>query len=154
MSRLPTPHDVFKLGFPWRRPRLSFRNELENLLSNVFGDEDEGWPDGSLKPSVDLCETDDMLEARLDLPGVLPAEINIQINGDTLTVSGERNEERHTAQDRKFHRVERRTGTFCRSIRLPCAVSETEVTAQQKHGVLTITMPKVQPNRPFKIEIS
>ena len=152
MAGTLTPRKRFQLGFPWRTSRLNFQDELESLLTNVFGDEEDGWPTGSLTPLMDLSETDATVEARMDLPGVAPDEIDIQIRNDMLTVSGERKEEKEE-KDRTYHRIERRVGSFSRSMRLPCAVDEGKVTAKQKDGVLSISMPKSEAAKPHKVKV-
>jgi len=130
----------------------TLRNEMENLLSNIFEEESDGWFGGTLKPSVDLSETDNAVEVRMDLPGVKAEEINIHINNNLLTVSGERKEEKET-KDKTYHRVERRTGSFSRSFGLPCAVAEDEVAADYQDGVLNITLPKAEEAQGRKIKV-
>ena len=88
-----------------------------------------------------FSETDTAIEAKLDLPGVKPEEVEIQLNGNVLTISGERKEEEEE-KGKTFHRVERRVGQFSRSMSLPCPVEEDEVAASYKDGVLTIMLPK------------
>ena len=139
--------------FPWgRETQPSLRDEMEGLLSRFWEDEPDGWFSGALKPSVDLSETDKTVEVRMDLPGVKPKEIDIQINNNLLTVSGERKEEKEE-KGKTYHRVERRTGSFSRSFTLPCAVAEDEVAAEYKDGILTITLPKTEEAQARKIEV-
>lgn len=139
--------------FPWGREAFpSLREEMEDLLSRVWEDESEGWFSGALKPSVDLSETEKAVEVRMDLPGVKAKEIDIQINKNLLTVSGERKEEKEE-KGKTYHRVERRTGNFSRSFTLPCAVAEDEVAAEYKDGILTITLPKTEEAQTRKIKV-
>ncbi|MGI9327637.1 MAG: Hsp20/alpha crystallin family protein, partial [Pseudomonadales bacterium] len=79
-------------------------------------------------------------------------EIEIQLNGNVLTVSGERKEEQEE-KGKTYHCVERRIGTFSRSMTLPCPVEEDEVAAAFKDGVLTITLPKTDEAKTRKIKI-
>lgn len=139
---------------PWfrRDPVLAVREEVEDLLSRIWGDEGDGWLVGRYSPSLDLAETDSTVEVRLDLPGAKPEEIDIQLSGNVLTVSGERKEEKEE-KGRTFHRVERREGGFSRSISLPCAVEEEKVQAQYRDGVLSITMPKTEKAKAKKIKV-
>lgn len=139
--------------FPWGRETLpSLRDEMEGLLSRIWEDEPDGWFSGALKPSVDLSETEKAVEVRMDLPGVKRKEIDIQINNNLLTVSGEREVEKEE-KGKTYHRVERRTGRFSRSFALPCAVAEDRVSAEYKDGILTITMPKTEEAQARKIEV-
>ncbi|MGV3483722.1 MAG: Hsp20/alpha crystallin family protein [Planctomycetaceae bacterium] len=127
-------------------------DEMRQLISRVFSDsKDQIWPAGSLG-SLDLSETDNEITVRLDLPGVDAKEIDIQINGNLLTVAGERKEEKEE-KDKLYHRVERRYGSFSRSVSLPCAVDQEQVDAQYCDGVLSIKLPKSDIAKSRKIEI-
>jgi HSP20 family protein len=101
---------------------------------------------------LDLSETDTAVETKMDLPGVKPEEIEIQLNGNVLTVSGERKEEQEE-KGKTYHRLERRVGNFSRSMTLPCPVEEDEVAASYKDGVLSITLPKTDEAKTRKIKI-
>jgi HSP20 family protein len=125
---------------------------MEDLMSKLFGEHEEIWPFGRISPSLDLAETDHAIEARLDLPGVDPKEIDIQINANMLTVSGQRKEEKEE-KGKTYHRVERRAGSFSRSVSLPCPVKEEAVEAKCGDGVLTITMPKTEEAKSRKIAV-
>jgi HSP20 family protein len=134
-----------------RAPLVVLRDEMDDLLSRFFGGED-GWFAGRIVPTVDLAETDEAVLAKLDLPGVNPDEIDISISGNLLTVRGERKEEKEE-KGKTFHRIERRTGAFSRSLTLPCAVNEDEVAAEYKDGVLAITLPKCEEAKSHKIKV-
>ena len=119
------------LAAQWRSdPLAALRNEMNDLRTRFWGD-DEGWFAGSMMPSLDLSETDTAIEVRVDLPGLKPKDIDIQLNGNILTVTGQREEEREE-KGRTFHRVERQSGSFSRSITLPCSVAESEVAAEDR----------------------
>jgi HSP20 family protein len=137
----------------WRRdPFAALRDEMNDLRARFWGDEDEGWFGGALAPSVDLSETDTAVEVSMDLPGVKAKEIDIQISGNVLTVTGQRQEEKEE-KGRTFHRVERHSGSFSRSLTLPCAVNENEVGAEYRDGVLHITMPKSEEAKPHRNKV-
>lgn len=124
-------------GEPW-----GFIDEMEHRLARLWGNDQDGWF-GSGSAPLDISESDTAVEAKMDLPGVKPNEIEIQLNGSVLTVSGERKEEKEE-QGKTYHRVERRVGSFSRSFTIPCPVEEDEVAAAYLDGVLTITLPKTQ----------
>src|SRR6185295_17886631 len=105
-------------GF-FRRPLQSIREEMQDLVSQVLGDEAPSWFPASIAPNIDVSETDHAVEVRMDLPGIKPEEIDIQLSNNLLTVSGERKEEKEE-KGKTFHRVERRMGSFSRSVLLPC----------------------------------
>ena len=128
------------------------RGEMEELMSRFWGDEEDGWNFARMTPAIDVTESESALEARVDLPGVKPDEIDIQLSGNLLTVSGERKEEKEE-KGRTYHRIERRSGSFSRCVSLPCAVQEDEVAADCRDGVLTITLPKTDEAKSHKIKV-
>jgi HSP20 family protein len=152
MSTLAPVRREGKAVRPWFRfdPIRSVREEMDELMTRAFGE--ESWPFGPVAPSLDVAETNGAVEVRLDVPGVEPKEIDIQLNGNMLTVSGRRKEEKEE-KDKTFHRVERRFGSFSRSITLPCPVKEEAIEAKYHDGVLTITMPKTEEAKAKKIEV-
>ena len=103
---------------------------------------------------MDVSETDKTVEVRLDLPGIKPEDVDIQLCAGTLTVRGERREEEEKKdKERNYHRVERRYGNFSRSVTLPCGVREDEAAAEYKDGVLTVTLPKSEESKTRRIKV-
>jgi len=135
-----------------REPLLSLRGEMEDLLSRFWDGESE-WFGGNIMPSVDFSETDKSVEVTMDLPGMKPNEIDIELNNNVLTVKGERKEEKEE-KGKTYHRVERHSGTYSRSFTLPCAVAEDEVAAEYKDGILTITLPKTEEAKARKVKVN
>ncbi len=138
---------------PWFRlgPLENIREEMEEFISRTFGDGAESWG-VRVVPSLDLSETDSALEVRMDVPGMESKDIDIQVNGNLLTISGERKEEREE-KGKTYHRLERRVGSFSRSVTLPCPVQENAVDAQYKNGILTIKLPKTDEAKAHKITV-
>lgn len=134
-----------------RGPLASLRDEMEGLLSGLC-ETGDSWFSGRIIPSLDLSETDDAVEVKMDVPGVKPADIDIQINGNLLTISGQRQEEKQE-KGRTFHRVERRSGGFSRTVTLPCTVDEAKVDAQYRDGILRVNMPKTAESKAHKIKV-
>jgi HSP20 family protein len=139
---------------PWfrRGPLESIREEMQELISRTFGEEGDFFAVDRITPSLDLAETDGALEVRMDVPGMEAKDIDIQVNNNLLTVSGERKEEREE-KGKTYHRVERRVGSFSRSVTLPCPVNEGAVDAQYKNGILTIKLPKTDEAKAKKITV-
>ena len=135
-----------------RDPFTALRGEMNDLRARLVGDEDEGWFREAMVPALDLSETDTAIEVRMDLPGITAKDIDIQISGNVLTVSGRREEEKEE-KGKTFHRVERRYGSFSRSVTLPCAVVESEVAAECHDGILTIKLPKTEESKAHKIKV-
>lgn len=133
-------------------PLAALQEEFGELASTLLADVGEMWPLSRVVPSLDLSETDSAVEVRMDLPGIKPEEIDIHLTDNTLTVSGERKEEKEE-KGKTFHRVERRQGSFSRTVTLPCCVDDAKVDAQYKDGVLTIKMPKSEEARARKVKV-
>jgi len=103
---------------------------------NLQDDADLGW-----SPRLDISETDAALEVVADLPGLEKKDINVTIEDDLLVIKGERKEEKEE-KGKKFHTIERRSGTFYRALRLPLEVETDKIEAAFKDGVLTLKLPK------------
>ena len=137
----------------WSRdPWNALRDEMSELRSRFFGEDDGGWLAGAVAPSLDLAETDTTVEVRMDIPGVKSKDIDIQLNGNLLTVTARREEEKEE-KGRTFHRIERHSGQFSRSLTLPAPVIESEVAAEYRDGVLSITLPKTDESKAHKIKV-
>ena len=104
-------------------------------------------------PATDLIESDSHYILRADLPGLSEDDVNVELDGNILTVSGER---RSSSEDRKagYHRVERSYGSFRRAVRLPEGVDGGAITATFDKGVLEITVPKPEAAKPHKVQIT
>ena len=127
-------------------------DEIEDAMARMWDAGNGGWPWATAMPSIDISETEKSVDVKLDLPGVKAKEIDIQLNGNLLTVRGDRKEEEEK-KGKMFHRVERRYGSFSRSITLPCPVQEDEVAAEYRDGVLSITLPKTEEAKSKKIAV-
>lgn len=92
-------------------------------------------------PPVDVEETDKEVTVRAEIPGVDPSRIEVKVVGDTLTLSGSKEETREE-KSRNVHRSERRFGSFVRRITLPDTVDADKATADFSSGVLTIRLAK------------
>jgi HSP20 family protein len=104
-------------------------------------------------PATDLIESDSHYILRADLPGLSEDDVNVELDGNVLTVSGER---RSSTEDRKagYYRVERSYGSFRRSVRLPEGVDAEAITATFDKGVLEISVPKPEAVKPHKVLIT
>ena len=129
-------------------PFAAFREELNRTLDDFF--RRAAFPLGSvpaklaafsLTPQMDVSETDEHVEIAVELPGLDPDNVEVSIDGDVLTIQGQKTLQREL-DERDYHVVERSQGSFSRSIRLPYEVDPNQIQAAFKHGVLTITVPK------------
>jgi len=102
---------------------------------------------------VDILEKDGNLILRAELPGMTEKQIELKLEGNTLTLKGERKMEN---EDKKssYHRVESFYGSFTRSFRLPDTVDAEKINAEYKNGVLMVTIPQKPEVRPREIPVS
>ena len=94
-------------------------------------------------PRLDITETGKNIEVKAELPGMEKKDIDITLDGDLLVIKGEKRHETEE-KDRCYHRVERRFGSFYRTIRLPYEVKGDKIDAAFKDGILTVTLPKAK----------
>jgi HSP20 family protein len=111
--------------------------------------ESDAW---NWQPVVDVYEKDDNIIIKADLPGVDKKNINVDLNGRVLTLSGERAEEKEANED-KCYRKERSYGKFVRTFKLATDVQPDKINATYKDGVLHVTIPKSEANKPKQITI-
>jgi len=133
------------------RELTALQSEVNRLFSRVGGSdvaERQSWT-----PAIDTIETDDAIKLKAGLAGMDPADISIEVQDNVLTLSGERRFEEEVKED-KYYRIERRYGSFSRSIALPQAVDESKIEANYENGVLEVTVPKAEVVKPTKIAVS
>lgn len=106
----------------------------------------------SFSPSVDIFEEKEAIVVAVELPGVKAEDVNITVENDLLTISGERKFDRREGKG-DWHRVESTYGTFTRSFALPKTVSAENIDANLDAGVLTVRLAKRQEAKPRKIEV-
>jgi HSP20 family protein len=129
------------------REIASLQSELGRLL-NVVGESARGQ---AWMPPADAWETDRELVFAFELAGIPEGDISIELEQGTLTVSGERRPPEVPAE--RLHRLERRYGPFSRSVSVPAAVADEQISAHYKDGVLEIRIAKPEAPKPRKIEI-
>ncbi len=127
-------------------PFLAFRHEMDRLFDSFFAPSSftrglGGQMMFAFSPPVDVTETDKEVRLRAELPGVEEKEIDISLDGDVLTIRGEKREERTEDGDRR-RVVETSYGSFERNIRLPFEPEDDAIKASFKDGVLAIAVQK------------
>ena len=138
------------------RELSSLQTEMNRLFNTAFGDLPNGGTGGAARrwmPPMDLLETDEHFVLRADLPGMTEADVNIELEDNVLTVSGERKAEREDKRE-GFYRMERAFGSFSRSLTLPKGVDPEAVNASFDQGVLEVRIPKPEQRKPRRINIS
>jgi len=144
---------------PWRREEGPFemlRRQLEMLhrdIDRVFEElwSGRGWPSlafepmtrGELVPQLDMTEDDEAFHLSVELPGMDEKDVEVTLRNHTLTIKGEKKEEKEL-KDKDVHRRERAYGYFRRSIEIPADVDADKITATYRKGVLTIDLPKTK----------
>ena len=126
---------------PWTG-LTGLRSEMDRLFERFL---EPVWAEmptlGEWEPKIDVTESRDAVMVKADLPGVDQKDIGVSLEGGVLTIKGERRHEKEE-KDKRYHRVERSYGAFCRAMRLPSGVDAGKTVAEFKDGVLTITLPK------------
>lgn len=140
-------------------PFREFQN-LENEMNRLFRHRLSGAPrseealtTSQFAPPVDVYEDDSKLSIKMDVPGVDSKDLDIRVDGNLLTVSGERKFE---AEEKKenFRRVEREYGSFSRSFTLPASADTDNVSANFENGTLRIDIAKRADSRAKQIKIA
>ena len=150
VTALTTPESRTLFPSRLRMPFAAIEESMQDLWSRFQGD---GWPwFAGMHPNLDLVETDSKLEIKLDVPGIHREDLEIQLNANTLTITGKRDEKREE-KEKNYHRIERHMGSFSRTVTLPCSVQEDKVEAEYHHGVLTVTLPKTEEAKTKRIKI-
>lgn len=143
---------------PYRKSETPSRvfPEVSRIFEDFFNDlpwmasmpRSEGWI-----PAVDILEKDGNLILRTELPGVNEKDIDVKLEGNILTLKGERKldseEKKHN-----YHRVESFYGSFTRSFTLPDTVDTDKIKADYKNGILTVSIPQRPEVRPREIPVS
>ena len=99
-------------------------------------------------PSVDVWETDGDFHFAIAIPGVVPDSIDVNVEGETLTIRGERK-----AEERQYHRQEIPIGVFYRSFTLGVPVNNAGVEASYRNGILEVKVPKAEAAKPRKVQV-
>ncbi len=128
----------------------SFQDEMNRVLDNFFSRETSYGTDW--RSVVDIVETESNITVKAEIPGIDPKDVNISITGDTLTLKGEKKEEKENT-DKCYHRVESSYGSFKRIINLPVSVDVDKVTAEGKNGLLEIILAKKEESKTKKINV-
>ena len=109
-------------------------------------------PERAWRPAIDVQEKDGKYLVRADLPGMKKSDIHVELKDGYLTLRGERKSE-HEENKENYHRIERTYGTFERTFRVPEGVTEKDIQAKYKDGVLELTLPAPKVEEPKTTEV-
>jgi HSP20 family protein len=134
-------------------------NALQNRMNRLFEEQqygrggEESLTSGAFVPPVDIYEDEHTIQLKLEVPGIDEKDLDIKVENNTLTVSGERKLEKEEKEE-NFHRVERRYGSFSRSFTLPNTISTEDIQADYDNGVLKIRLAKRAEAKPKQIKVN
>jgi HSP20 family protein len=134
------------------RELSSLQTEMNRLFNAAFDTPPGNGGARRWTPAMDLVETDEHFVLRADLPGMTESDVNIELEDNILTISGERKAEREEKGE-GFYRVERSFGSFSRALTLPKGIDPEGVKAEFHNGVLELRVPKPEQRKPRKITI-
>ena len=139
------------------RELLALKDRMNKIIENAMSRSQYGGAAdaGTWSPAVDIFETPESVVIAAELPGLSPADMEIRVADNTLTLKGERKLEKGIQQE-NYHRIERSYGTFFRTFPLPSGVKSSEAAAEYKQGILHIRIPKAREAgaKPMRIQIS
>lgn len=131
----------------------NLHDEVERVFRQAFGDADRPSTAGAWSPLLDVEEDADNFTLHVELPGVEPDAVEVSLEENVLTITGERDFYRERDAE-GFRRIERRFGRFHRAVRLPDRVDGDAVQARYDNGLLTILVPKAEETKPRRIAVT
>ncbi|MDD5082494.1 MAG: Hsp20/alpha crystallin family protein [Dehalococcoidales bacterium] len=142
---------------PWRP--FEELAEMERNFEDIWG----GWrlpaiwrrfpAEKEWMPAIDVFEKDDKIVVKAELPGMKQEDIDVSIEGNTLTIKGEKKTEKEVKED-NYYRSEFSYGSFFRSIPIPSSVDPNKIEATYEDGVLEVSLPKMPEVQPKKVTVS
>lgn len=140
--------DFGRFGRGWDPSREieSLRREMNRLFART-----SPWEAPEF-PAMNIWVRDDDALVTAELPGIDAKDLDISVIGDTMTLSGNRKAD-ELKEGESYHRQERGSGSFARTVRLPFKVEADKVSAKYERGVLQITLPRAEEDKPKKIQV-
>lgn len=126
--------------------------QMDRLSGALAGSRGLRFVPSSVFPAVNITEDKDNYYLRAELPSIKTDDIDIEANGRSLTISGERKVNAE-GEDVRYHRREREAGKFSRVIEFPRDVNTDEISAKMNNGVLTVTVAKSEAVKPRRITV-
>lgn len=129
------------------------RRRMERMFSSFLGQTPFAAGSGVF-PALNVIEEGDNIIVQAELPGVKPEDLEILVEGNTLTLSGERKTDGFGDGKASYHRRERAAGRFRKALTLPVEINPEGVQAKCEHGVLRLVLPKAEHAKPRKIQVT
>jgi HSP20 family protein len=137
------------------RDLATMQNRLNRFVRESYSPEgpEEALNTTTFAPPVDIYEDEHTITLKMEVPGIDEKDIDVRIEGNTLTVHGERKIEKEEKEE-NFRRIERQYGSFTRSFTLPSSVDPAQVNADYEKGVLKIQLAKKAEAKPKQIKVN
>ena len=144
---------TFLTRFEPFREFASLQNQMNRLLQQEPQGSEESLLQTRFAPPVDIYEDEHSYTHKLEVPGIDEKDVDVKLENNTLTVSGERKFEKDEKEE-NYRRVERRYGSFVRSFTLPATIDSENVTADYDKGLLKIRLAKMAEAKPKQIKVT
>jgi HSP20 family protein len=140
----------------WPRPNARHGDALTTLFDRVLSPPmadhlPEVFRNAAI-PAANIAENEAAISVALELPGLAEKDIDVQVLGNQLVVTAERKFEEEK-KDKEFHHVEHQYGSFSRTVSLPTGLRTDDIDAVYKRGILTVTIPKLEPKPATKVKV-
>ena len=129
------------------REMTSLQGQVDRLVDSMWSGRRESWV-----PAIDVFDEHDAVVLKAELAGMKPDDIQIEVEDNVLTIKGERTFSEQV-DDERYYRIERRFGSFQRSLALPQGVKADEAQAAYEDGILEVRVPKAPAEQPRRIEV-
>lgn len=139
---------TYRIRRPWEE-----LHRMRQRLDQMFDEAPQQQGGAGVFPLINLTEDQDKYYLRAELPGVKGEELDIQVTGKNIAISGERKIAAEDASAR-YHRREREAGTFSRMIGLPGEIDSDKVEAKLENGILSIAVSKAEIAKPKQISVN
>jgi len=133
-------------------PLARLHSEMDELFDSFFRGLDKPFFGYKAWPAIDIAENENEFVVKAEVPGCKADDIDISVQGNTLTISGEKKEETEKKEKGYYH-VERSYGSFRRDLNLLSDIDTSKIEAECKDGILTVTLPKSETAKPVKVKV-
>lgn len=130
----------------------TMQRQMNRLFDNLVGFTEDQY-NTSFIPAAEIEETEQALHLKLEVPGLKPQDLNVEVTADAVSISGERKSESRT-EEQGMVRSEFRYGKFQRVIPLPTRIQNTNVQAEYKDGILRLTLPKTEEEKNKVVKVT
>lgn len=131
----------------------TLQRQMNHLFDNLASSENGSYNGSTFMPVAELQETADAIALKLEVPGMEPKDLDVQVTAQAVSISGERKSETKTEQ-KGMTRSEFRYGRFQRIIPLPARIQNDKVQAEYTNGILNLTLPKAEDERNKVVKVN